>query len=119
AEFLATATFPVIVDPTMFTVAIDTDLDDDYRPDVAFDATYNCFMTVYEEAYSQADHDVRYVVTDVQNTLLFEGYVDGSTDNWGNPRVANNNVANQFLAVAQVGAAGRRGIKRRTFARSE
>ena len=73
-------------------------------------------MTVYEEAYSATDHDVRFVTTNMSGATLFQGYVDGSTDNWGNPRVANNHVANQFLAVAQGGAAGARVIKGRTFA---
>jgi hypothetical protein len=116
AEYLAGATFPVVVDPVITPFTVDYDLDDDYRPDVAFDATTGSFMTVYEEAYSATDHDVRYVTTNMSGATLFQGYVDGSTDNWGNPRVANNNVANQFLAVAQVGAAGSRVIKGRTFA---
>src|SRR5262249_46073220 len=58
ADFLARAAFPVTVDPVISTFATDASAGNDLNADVAYDATTDRFVTVYERAFSAIDHDV-------------------------------------------------------------
>jgi hypothetical protein len=101
--FMALAQFPITVDPVINTVAVDVSSFDDFQADIAYDATFDRFMVVYEEAFSATDHDVYSVALDgAGNVLSFSGdYIDYTTDFWADPRIANNNLADSFLVVAR------------------
>jgi hypothetical protein len=119
AEFVASARFPLTVDPVLSSFSVDSTTLDDFLPDVAYDATNNRWLTVYEEVFSSTDHDVVYSLLTSTGALVSSGFVDGSLSAyWANPATANNDNANQFLVVAQVGlpSSGTRVIRGRTLA---
>ncbi|MCY2959573.1 MAG: hypothetical protein NTY35_05345 [Planctomycetota bacterium] len=113
-EFVAQAELPLVIDPYTSTLTVDADADSDWQADVAYDDTTNSFFVVYEDIFSATDHDVygrQYVDQVLQGTAT----IDFTTNDWRNPKVANNGLANQFLCVAQVGASGSRIIRGRTI----
>ncbi len=111
ADFLAGAELPVTVDPVVSRWSDDTTPSDDYAPDVAYDATTGFVMNVYEQTFSATDHDiiasVRYADGAYRDYLV----IDGSSENWSDPKVANNHAASDFMVVAQAGPSGSRVIK--------
>lgn len=100
--FLATASFPLVVDPLITTLAIDGGADVCTEPDVAFDATTSRWLVVYERAAGN-EGDIISRRYDLNGVLLEELAVDISGDDTIEPAVANNNTANQFLIVWQKG----------------
>ena len=113
ADFLAGAELPVTVDPVISRWSDDTTPSDDYAPDVAYDAATKYVMNVYEQTFSATDHDiiasVRYDDGAYRDYLV----IDGSSENWSGPKVANNHANSDFLVVAQAGPSGSRVIKGR------
>ncbi len=101
AEFLASARFPVTVDPVISTFTIDGSTADDAKPDVAYDASNDRYLAVYQEAFSATDHDVRVKLLNSTGGVITSGFVDNTSADWITPRVANHNGSNQFLVVAQ------------------
>ena len=101
ASFLATATFPLVVDPVVSTFSIDMSFLSNFRPDVAYDVSTNRYLVVYEEQVDALDHDVYSMLLDGNGGVVTSGYIDLTTDYWSNPHVANNNSANQFLVVGE------------------
>ena len=117
AEFLATAEFPVTIDPVISTFAVDTTAADDWLPSLAYDVGTNRYLAVYEERFSDSDNDVFARVLSGAGANLGGAYVDSTLANWRTPEVANNNLADQFLVVATVGAPGSdRIVRGRTWA---
>jgi len=115
AEFLARAAFPVTVDPLVTTFSVDATAWDTLESDVAYDATTNRMVVVYERVFSAADHDVVASVRDDAGALVPGGelMVDFTSEDWRLPHVANLRAAAEFLVVAQAGAAGSREIRGR------
>ena len=119
AAFLATATFPVTIDPVTTTFGVSTlATDDDTQPDIAYEATSDVYQVCWERAFSSVDHDV---YSQLQNAsgITIPGStvtIDFTSDYWARPRTASNAVAAQFLVAAEVGApgGGTRIIKGRT-----
>lgn len=111
-SLLAASTFPITIDPVISTFALDTDADTDSNPDVATDATAATFLFVYEFAFSATDHDIVWIETTDQ-VVTGSGNYEVSTADWRKPAIANNNLANQFLVVAEVGTAPNRVIRGR------
>jgi hypothetical protein len=101
--FVLTARLPLRVDPTWTTFQIVTTTPDQYYSDLAYDLTWGNWCVVYEEAYSLADHDV-YAVMVYSNAILpgQTTTIDYTTDSWHEPKVANNNLADNFLVVGNV-----------------
>jgi hypothetical protein len=115
SEF-ASARLPIRIDPIVSTFVLDNSTFDDFLPDVAYDATSNRYYAVYEETFSATDHDVYSVLMDATAGGIVSSYIDMTSDFWAAPKVANNNIADQFLVVAQVGlpTSGARIIRGRT-----
>lgn len=115
---LASARFPIVVDPVISTTTFDSSLSDDYTPDVAYEAATDSYLVVYEETYSATDHDVYGLHIDATGAPLYGGYLDYTTDDWVHPKVASNALAQNFLCVASVrpAAGGVREIRGVTFA---
>lgn len=115
AEFVAQAQLPLVIDPYAGTISVDVDTGSDWQADVAYDATTNSFLVVYENQFSATDHDV-YARKYVDQVLVDTATIDLTTSDWRNPKVANNGLDDQFLCVAQVGATGARIVRGRTLA---
>ena len=115
AEFLASAAYPVIIDPVLTTFTLNNSDQVSYNPDVAYDATNARYLIVWEIIFSAGDHDVWGETRLATGGFLGGRYIDETSDNWAGPHVANNNRANQFLAVAQEGAPGSRIVSGRLW----
>jgi hypothetical protein len=119
AEFLATAAFPITIDPLITTFAVfwNSTSTDDFAPAVSWDESNQRYCTVFEQVFSATDHDMVYVFSDPAGFFLGAGYIDVSSDYWAAPDVANNNNANNFYVVAAVGdpAGGVRTIRGKTL----
>ncbi len=110
AALLATAAWPITIDPVVQTNTVDSGVSS-RLPDTAYDVTSNTWLVVWEVDVSAADGDVFARRTDAQGAPIGSVVtIDSSTDNWRNPRVANNNDNNNYLVVAERGAAGSRAI---------
>lgn len=59
AEFVATATFPLVVDPVLSTFAIDTTISDMRNPRVEYEPTNDVWLVVQEEQLSATDSDIQ------------------------------------------------------------
>jgi hypothetical protein len=106
ASFVERARLPLTIDPVITTFFVDATTEDDFDPDVAYDATTNHYLAVYEEVFSASDHDVVATLLDAAGTVLDSSLVDSPlSEDWRKPRVANHDVANQFLVVAESGSA--------------
>lgn len=114
ADFVERAAGALVVDPVLSTFAVETDALGELHPDTSFDATNGVWVTVCEEVFSAADHDVHARRHSTAGVITSSVYVDSSSANWTAPAIANCNEANQFLVVAEVGAAPNRSIRGRT-----
>lgn len=106
ADFLASAAFPLVIDPIVTTLPIDTTSFDNYLADVAYDATYDRWLVVYAETVTSSDTDIYHVVLDGIGGFLWGGYLNSNNADWDWPSCANLNSADQFLMVASVGGVG-------------
>ena len=107
ASFLATATFPVTIDPviTTYTVNYITEPVDSFAPAIAWDETNQRYAVVYEEVFSATDHDTDCILVSPAGAQLSAFYVDTNLSAyWANPDVANNNANDNFFVVAEVGS---------------
>ena len=101
--FLAEASFPVTIDPTLLTFGLPSGgpFFADFPPDVAYDLASDLYAVVYEEVYSATDHDVFVRTINALGTTVATDYVDFTSSFWAAPKIANNRIAAQFLAVAE------------------
>jgi hypothetical protein len=95
---------PLVIDPIIHTSAFTfTGGQPNAQPDVAYDASTDQYLIVWEYQFSAADIDVYSEFrngdgTAVQNSL---GIIDSSTVSCAVPRVANLNQYDRFLVVMQ------------------
>jgi hypothetical protein len=106
AEFLSTATLPLLIDPVVQTFVIDITPFDNFSADVAWYDNFFCWFVVYEEIFSATDHDVYARIMNVDGTTRHEGYVDQTAVNWSRPRCGSLNAAGQFLVAANTNTGG-------------
>ncbi len=100
-DYLASATFPLVVDPVVTTFAIDTLTYDSVESDVAYDLTNDRYLVVYERVVNASDSDIYGILFDANGPGSTFILLDNTGENWRNPQCANLNSANQFLMVAQ------------------
>lgn len=115
AEFVASATFPLTIDPVITTSALlPAQTPPLLAPDVAFVGSWGGFYgAVLEEIWSATDHDVVIVVRDLDGNLVTSTYVDVTTVSWIRPKIASHRAASQFACVAQRAGASAFGIAAR------
>jgi hypothetical protein len=107
SERLASAAWPLTIDPFIGTTSVDSSpVWSDDHPDVAYDATTDRYLIVYERFFSSTDHDVYSLLASSNGGVIAYEFVDVSDQNWQFPRVANLAVADQFLVVAQTNPVG-------------
>ena len=116
AAFVSDAVLPLTIDPVITTFSINTSTSLDFSPDVAYDVTTARYLVCWEREYSSTDHDVWAEQYNTAGTLVASSgdYIDFTGDFWATPRVANNNIGDNYLVVARVGTASPRVIKGRT-----
>lgn len=98
-SFLADATAPLLLDPLITPLAIDTGNDDTRNVEVAYEPTTQRWLVVYERHFSAFDVDVVARRYDVDGTLIEEVGVATGTRESRNPVVAANAFAQQFLVA--------------------
>jgi hypothetical protein len=105
AAFVAAAKFPLTIDPVITTFAPDTSTAVTTSPDVAYDDTTGYFCFTWEQVFTATDHDIYAQMHDAAGNLIAGSTqtIDFTSDFWAHPKVANNNIANDFLVVAEVG----------------
>lgn len=108
AAFVAAATFPLTIDPLLITFQI-VPSPQTYMQNNADSAWLGTgpgrHATVFEEQYSQTDHDVYLRPFDHDGIAQAGAYVDFTTDYWTTPQVASHRGASQCLVVAAKGPA--------------
>lgn len=100
-DYLATATFPLVVDPVVSTFAVDTNGYDSYDSDAAYDLTTDRYLVVYERVVNLSDGDVYGILYEANGPGAWFVALDNTGEDWRSPQCANLNAANQFLMVAQ------------------
>jgi len=103
ADFVATATFPLTIDPVISTAGLlPAQVAPLLAPDVAFVGSWGGYYgAVIEEVFSATDHDVVIVARDPDGNLGDVEYVDLTGTSWIRSKVASHRAASQFLCVAQ------------------
>ncbi|MFN0243103.1 MAG: hypothetical protein ACKVWV_09460 [Planctomycetota bacterium] len=114
-NFLATAALPLVIDPVVSTFPIDDTTFNDYLPDVAYDATTQRWLVVFEERAAGGDNDVYYHMCNAAGSPVWGGYVNVNNASWDDVKCANLRSATQFLAVSSVDGSGSREIRGRTI----
>ncbi|MEO6594246.1 MAG: hypothetical protein ABIP94_05790 [Planctomycetota bacterium] len=101
ASFVATATYPIVLDPLIGTiVSISSGLTyADGAPDAAYDATTNRFLVVWQRTFSASNVDVRGQLVTAGGSLVGTTIFFGSAGVASPPRVANLGVRDRFGVV--------------------
>lgn len=106
ASTLAEAHGALTIDPFLGNYAITGAATNEHAPDVAWDESSQRQAVVYESDFSATDHDVGYILLNVDGTATgFAGWIDFTTVNVAHPRIANNGLADNFMCVTQQGPA--------------
>jgi hypothetical protein len=108
----AVAQGTLVIDPVITTLTVESGTVYS-AADVAYDASTDRYCVAYERMFSGLDNDIY--------TELFTGagvpiagstaFIDVTSTDWQDPRIANNNAADQFLIVAEVGVLPNRRIE--------
>ena len=105
ASTLAQAHGALTIDPFLGNYAITGNAANEHAPDVAWDETSQRQAVVYESDFSTNDHDVGYILLNVDGTATgIAGWIDFTVTNVAHPRVANNGLADNFMCVTQRGS---------------
>jgi hypothetical protein len=100
AEFLASASYPLVIDPVLRTFAIDTAATDTTEPDAAYDAANDVWLVVCRERLSQTDSDIRcHRYSGDGTTRLDTVYAESASNFAHSPSVASCAAAGRFLVV--------------------
>jgi len=101
ADFLETATLPLVIDPVVSTVHFDSTTSDTLLPDVCWNGPGLYWFVAYQYVFSATDNDIYGVTLSTSGTTLTTGWVDSSSNSWSAPRCAANWGNNQVLVVAE------------------
>jgi len=101
AADIARATFPLVIDPVVGTLAVISTTDDTREPDLAYDAFDNLWLLTWTVAFSATDLDVR--ARTVFSTGSIDTAIDITTESWDVPRSAYLAFSHTFLVVASTG----------------
>lgn len=103
AGLLASARYPLRVDPVYSTHALDTTAAFMSRPDITNSDVSSNWAVVYEFAYSSTDNDV--YTQDLYAGVPQPGvWVDTTTSSWNEPHIACNPLLGTYLIVVDMRA---------------
>jgi hypothetical protein len=107
AEFVASATLPLTIDPVIATFRNDFGVADDGSADIVYLPETHEYMVCWEEFTSAVNGDV-YVTKFTSVSLVQSGAlaVEMGTANWTDPRIAYTNGHERALVVATVNPNG-------------
>ena len=99
AEFVDGAAYPMVLDPLIGTDILINGFTDEKDPDVAYDATNDLYLDVWERVFSATDFDIRGQRVDalgglISGPILIESSVSLVASN---PAVANINLRDAFV----------------------
>jgi hypothetical protein len=100
----------IVIDPIIQASAFGASRPNDSTlPDIAYDTDADQYLVTWQYDFSVLDTDVLCEFRYGDGTVVpgSIGAVDVSTDRYGNPRVANNNLYDRFLVVMEGLIAGR------------
>lgn len=97
AEFLGKAVWPVVVDPIVSTTAVHTAPGELLRAQASYDANFDVWLVVCEEAVTANDHDVLVFRLAQNGTVLDNSAVELSPVKALSPDVAATGQNGQFL----------------------
>ncbi len=100
-DYLATATYPLVVDPVVSSFSIDTAGYDSVESDVSYDLSTDRYLVVYERVVNANDSDVYGIMFEANGPGAWFIALDNTGEDWHAPQVANLNASNQFLMVSQ------------------
>jgi len=107
ASFLASTTFPLVVDPLVSTIFFPAAAGlDDFAADTAYDPTLNAWLVVWEETFSASDTDAYCRLLNASGATIADGTIDFTVGAWASPRCADLAAAQQFLVVGGVTSSG-------------
>ncbi len=115
ADFVASATLPITIDPVFTTFSFDASPVDYCVPDSAYDLGSNSWRMVCHRIFSATDTDLWTVARDSNGALIAgsSAWIDIGPERWSGARIANNRLHGKHLVVAEVGLVGSRVIKGR------
>ncbi len=103
ADFVASARYPLVVDPVYTTFALEGWTEECYLPDVAGGDGDGNFAAAYSMRFSASDDDVYSLNLWYGTPLTGTGvWVDSTDDSWGRARLAYNALHRTYLTVANV-----------------
>lgn len=103
--FLADAELPLLVDPLVTTLSLDVSPFEDSHPDVAYDASLDMYVVVWQRRFSALDHDTLGQILSGDGALLRSFAIDLSTDDSLHPQVAGIEALDRFLVTTLEGVA--------------
>lgn len=99
---LDAASYPLVVDPVIHTLAIENGAAYATESDVAFDLATNTWTVVYQVERSAGDRDAYCRIYDATTMALRgERVIDATLDDVAKPRIANSRGGSRNLVVAQ------------------
>ena len=100
-SFLDRAVFPIVIDPILETIPVDTGTDNMRNPDVVYVDSSNVFIVVYERVQAGSDTDLLQRRYEADGDFLDEILIAGSTDNERAPAIAasGGNALTAFLGT--------------------
>ncbi len=100
-KFLARAASPILVDPLITTVSIDSSTEADRYPDIAYDASLDRYVVCWQRKFSGSDNDIYGMVLDANSTALHPFLIDTTELGWLRPKIAGIDAIDQFLIVSR------------------
>jgi len=103
AHFVDAASWPLVLDPLIGTdFPVTTFVNDDTRPDAAYDADTDLYLVVWQRVFSSTDSDVRGQHVNASSGALEAGTIFfPTTDLCENPCVANLSSIDRFVVAWQ------------------
>ncbi len=116
ASFLATARYPLTIDPVISTFGVDDSDRADFFADITYDRQTGRWAIVWTRFFASGDWDVWCETRSFVGSFIEGAYIDITSNSWFDARVAGNRNTSQYLVVAEVGPIGSRSIwgRRRT-----
>ncbi|MBL8861068.1 MAG: hypothetical protein JNK02_03570 [Planctomycetes bacterium] len=113
ADLVVDSELPLTIDPLITTFSVQDNPLDEFSADATYDLHSSAYFTVYEEVFSQTDHDVRGKIHWAADVGGLTWAIDISDETWTRPRTAYNAQHDRLITVASVGLAPNRSIRAR------
>ncbi|MGK0300287.1 MAG: hypothetical protein ACI89X_001155 [Planctomycetota bacterium] len=104
--FVATANYPLVLDPPISSAIVASSSVQAHRPDIAYEPGHDRYLVVWEHVYSATDEDIRaHFVSGNGNPTGGLLTIDGSLDRSTNPTVCAVAASGMFVVAYENSAA--------------